>query len=118
MAGTREVTETYYVDGTTVTAVWSHTYDDTWDGYEWGTKPNGAGFRDSSALDLTGNVTITIEGAGSVLLEYYRMQGQSPNVWRSGTFTAVDSPLSYPLGSGPNPRTVGDMVGGRVTAVG
>lgn len=104
VAGTVTRFVVHQLGDTTLTGAYTFAYGDEFDGTDWDTStiPEGP-------FDLTGDMVVTVTGPGTVFAGIYRWIGQSPNLWRSGTFTAGNTPQSFPTGTGPNPRQVQDL---------
>lgn len=115
MAGTRTIIQAPGFDGTVVTVEYTFEYDDTWDSYDWDLRPWDVGYRDAADLDLTGDITVDVVGPALFHATYIRWQGNSKNRWREADIDENNTPISFPAGSGPNPRTVGDLSGGKAT---
>lgn len=112
MAGTRQIITDVHVGGCVISGSYSFEWTDTsFDGYDWTLKPEDPGFQSWDDLDLISDILLDLTGLGTVQLRYFRMQGGSPRAWRTLDLTEANTPVSFPTGSGPNPKVVGDLAG-------
>ncbi len=109
MAGTVTRTQRLTFGDTTLVADYTFAYGDEHDGVDWDGDPEG--LPDESVFDLTGDIVVTVTGPGTIHAVFFRQQGRSRNPWREGDLSAANTPLTFPTGSGPNPRVVSDLRG-------
>lgn len=113
MAGTHTRSMVTVEGDSRFVATYTFAYGDEWDGWDWDNyDPRADGAPNELLFDLVGNAVVNVIDTGPASTWFagiYRWQGNSPSLWRSGTFTAANTPQSFPVGSGPNPRVVGDI---------
>lgn len=93
--------------------LWAPDQYDSLELTDWGSwgSPGWPTEDEPDSWDVDGDVVVEVTGTGLWLVKVYRMQGNSPNPWRTGTFSA-QTPLqdrSFAVGRGPTPKTMGDL---------